>query len=401
MVREVGRVEAWPEVLSAFPRGLAALLETAAAGFPGPLEEIRLRQGRPLMLVGAGRDLAVTPAGRLSSDLAQAYRPTAEDLGRTVQLLAQNSLYAWEDEIRQGFLTLPGGHRAGLVGRAVLERGEVRTLKQVGGVSLRLARQVRGAAGVLLERLARAFPGPRPPSLLLFSPPQAGKTTVLRDLVRQVSEGSPTLGWRGLKVGLVDERSELAASFGGVPQLDVGPRTDVLDACPKAQGLMMLIRSMSPDLVATDEIGRPEDSLALQEALGAGVVVAATAHGGSLEDLARRPALRQLLGLGAFQAAVLLGRSRGPGTVEAVWDLRKGAERIDLGEAAGQPPGAGSQRPDRPAHGGELSPAAGRTGGSTLRPAVAGDRDRLRIHPVARGLAPGGSRAQRSGGAAV
>lgn len=394
-------MEVWPEVWSAFPRDLAARLEEAAAALPWPLEEIRLRQGRPLMLVGAGRDLAVTPAGTLSADLSRAYRPSADDLARTVQLLAQNSLYAWEDEIRQGFLTLHGGHRAGLVGRAVLERGEVRTLKQVSGVSLRLARQVRGAADTLLAALGGAFPSPRPPNLLLLSPPQAGKTTVLRDLVRQLSEGDAGRGRPGLKVGLVDERSELAASFGGLPQLDVGPRTDVLDACPKAQGVMMLVRSMSPDLVATDEIGRPEDSLALQEALGAGVAVAATAHGGSLEDLSRRPALRELLTLGAFQVAVLLGRSRGPGTVEAVWDLRKGAERLDLAEAAGRPSGAGLQRVHRPAGGGELPATAGGTGRVAIGFAASGDRDCVRRHPAAAGSAAGGGRAGRTGGAAV
>lgn len=394
-------MEAWPEVWSAFPHSLAALLEPAAAAFPGALEEIRVRQGRPLMLVGAGRDLAVTPAGKLTGDLGRAYRPTGDDLARTVQLLAQNSLYAWEDEIRQGFLTLRGGHRAGLVGRAVLEKGEVRTLKQVSGISLRLARQVRGAADSLLAALSSFFPGPRPPNLLLFSPPQAGKTTVLRDLVRQLSEGAAGSGWPGLKVGLVDERSELAASFGGLPQLDVGPRTDVLDACPKAQGVMMLIRSMSPDLVATDEIGRPEDSLALQEALGAGVAVAATAHAGTLEDLGRRPAVRELLGLGAFQAAVLLGRSRGPGTVEAVWDLRKGAEQVDLAEAAGRPPGAAVQRAHRPARGGELPAPAGRVGGPALGSAAPGNGDCLWLHAAAARSAAGGGRPQRAGGTAV
>lgn len=344
MVQGVGQVTAWGEVWSAFPDALAERLEQAAKRFPVNVEEVRLRQGRPLMLVGGGQDLAVTPSGQLTRDLAEAYRPTAEDLQRTVQLMAQNSLYAWEDEIRQGFLTLPGGHRAGLVGRAVLEQGQVRTLKQISGISLRLAREVRGAADGLLQRLAEIRRGKRPPNLLLFSPPQAGKTTLLRDLIRQLSAGVPRLGWPGLKVGLVDERSELAATYGGVPQLDVGPRTDVLDACPKAEGLMMLIRSMSPEVVATDEIGRPEDARAIQEALGAGVTVAATAHGGTLEDLERRPALRELIAAGAFDVAVGLGRSHGPGTVEGIWDLREEASILDLAEAPGQRPGAALQR---------------------------------------------------------
>lgn len=344
MLSEVAQLKQWTEVWAAFPAALAQRIEQAVRRFAAPVEEIRLRQGRPLMLVGGGQDRAVTEAGELTRDLRQAYIATADDLSRTVQLMSQNSLYAWEDEIRQGFLTLPGGHRAGLVGRAVVEQGRVRTLKQVSGVSLRLARAVPGAAGPLLEALAARWTGSRPPSLLLFSPPQAGKTTVLRDLVRQYSGGTTPLRLPGLKVGLVDERSELAASFRGVPQLDVGPRTDVLDACPKAEGLMMLIRSMSPEVVATDEIGRPEDGLAIQEALGAGVTVVATAHGGSLTELERRPVLRDLLAMGAFDAAALLGRSRGPGTVEGVWMLGEEAGRVAVAKVCGQPAGDSRDR---------------------------------------------------------
>ncbi|MHB9146050.1 MAG: stage III sporulation protein AA [Symbiobacteriia bacterium] len=363
----------WTEVWAAFPTLLAQRLERGAGRFPAPVEEIRLRQGRPLMLVGGGQDRAVTETGDLTRDLRQAYLATADDLARTVQLLSQNSLYAWEDEIRQGFLTLPGGHRAGLTGRAVVEQGRVRTLKQVSGICLRLAREVRGAADGVLQLLRASWQGPRPPNLLLFSAPQAGKTTVLRDLVRQYSSGAAVPGLPGLKVGLVDERCELAASFCGVPQLDVGPRTDVLDACPKAEGLMMLIRSMSPEVVATDEIGRPEDGLAVQEALGAGVTVIATAHGGSLAELARRPVLRDLLAMGAFDAAAMLGRSRGPGTVEGVWLLAEEAGRDALAEGVGQPAGDSGQCRQRAAGGFELPAAAAGIGRPAIRAAALGD----------------------------
>lgn len=129
------------------------------------------------------------------------------------------------------------------------------------------------------------------------------------------------MGLKGCKVGLVDERSEVAGCALGVPQRDVGPRTDVLDNCPKAEGMMLLIRAMSPDLIAVDEIGRPADAEAALEALHAGVALVATAHGVDLDDVRRRPALAELLGVGAFGRAVVLGRTRGPGTVERVIDL--------------------------------------------------------------------------------
>jgi stage III sporulation protein AA len=308
------------EILPMLAPRLQALIQTACRGLAAPLEEIRLREARPLQLVLAGGDRFVTPAGGLTPDPAAAYVPDRDDLTRTFQLIAQGSVYAWEDEVKSGYLTVPGGHRVGLCGRAVTEGGRIRTLKQVSSLNIRIAREVPGSAARLLPELIR---GGRLLSTLLISPPQAGKTTLLRDLVRQVSAGVPALGLRGCKVGLVDERSEVAACYDGVPQRDVGPRTDVLDGCPKAEGLMLLIRALSPQVVAADEIGRPEDAQAVMEALHAGVTVLATAHGYDVADVARRPALHTLMEAGAFQRAVILGRSRGPGTVERVMDLEQ------------------------------------------------------------------------------
>ncbi len=305
------------EILACVAPRLADLLRRAVPLLPAPPEEIRIRQDRPLQLIYAGGDAFVTPDGRLTADPARAMRPDADDLQRTFQLMAKGSVYAWEEEVRGGFLTLEGGHRVGLCGRAVTEGGRIRTLKQVASLNIRIAREVPGAADDLLPHLVR---GGRFLSTLLISPPQAGKTTLLRDLVRQLSTGVPRLGLRGLKVGLVDERSEVAGCVRGVPQRDVGPRTDVLDGCPKAEGLMLMIRALSPQVVAVDEIGRPEDAVAVMEALHAGVAVLATAHGWNLADVRRRPALAELLKVGAFERAVILGRSRGPGTVEAVID---------------------------------------------------------------------------------
>lgn len=306
------------EILCALAPRVAALLGRALPGLPAPLEEIRLRQGRPVQLVLSSGDRFVTPAGGLTHDPGQAERPTPDDLSRTFQLMARGSVYAWEDEVRGGFLTLQGGHRVGLCGRAVTEGGRIQTLKQVASLNIRIAREVRGAASTLLPRITG---GGRLISTLIISPPQAGKTTMLRDLVRQVSAGVPGLGLPGCKVGVVDERSEIGGCLDGVPQRDLGPRTDVLDACPKAEGMMLLIRAMSPEVLAVDEIGRPADAEAVMEALHAGVAVVATAHGYSLEDISRRPALAGLISAGAFARAAILSRSRGPGTVEQVVDL--------------------------------------------------------------------------------
>ncbi|MFZ5824050.1 MAG: stage III sporulation protein AA [Bacillota bacterium] len=308
------------EILPMLAPRLGDLLRRAVGSLPAPLEEIRIREGRPLQLVYPGGDGFITPEGGLSPDPGRAALATRDDLVRTFQLMAKGSVYAWEEEVRSGFLTLEGGHRVGLCGRAVTEEGRIRSLKQISSLNLRIAREVPGAADPLLPQV---LAGGRLLSTLIISPPQAGKTTVLRDLVRQLSAGVPRLGLRGLKVGLVDERSEVAGCHQGVPQREVGPRTDVLDGCPKAEGMMLLIRALSPQVVAVDEIGRPADAAAVMEALHAGVAVVATAHGHDLADVARRPALADLLRAGAFQRAAVLGRSRGPGTLEQIIDLSR------------------------------------------------------------------------------
>lgn len=306
------------EILPYLAPRLADLVRRAVSALPAPLEEIRIREGRALQLVYPGGDGFITPEGDLTADPGRGAVATHDDVGRTFQLMAKGSVYAWEEEMRSGFLTIEGGHRIGLTGRAVAEDGRIRTLKQVAGLNVRIAREVRGAADRLLPRIVQ---GGTLLSTLIISPPQAGKTTVLRDLVRQLSTGVVRLGLKGMKVGLVDERSEVAGCCGGVPQRDVGPRTDVLDGCPKAEGMMLLIRALSPQVVAVDEIGRPADADAVMEALHAGVRVVATAHGHDLADIARRPALADLLKVGAFGRAAILGRSRGPGTVEQVVEL--------------------------------------------------------------------------------
>lgn len=304
------------EILPMLAPCIRDLVAAMAWGKAEELEEIRLREGRPLMVGGGGWDTMLDLEGRGTQNPGRAYLVTRDDVSRTLQLMSRGSLYAVEDELRGGYLTLQGGHRVGLAGRAVLENGAVRTLKHISGLNVRLARERPGAADAVIGRLVSK--GGRVGSALIVSPPQCGKTTLLRDIVRQLSYGLPALGLAGQKVGVVDERSEIAACWDGVPQNDVGPRTDVLDACPKAEGMMMMLRSMSPAVVATDEIGRPEDALAVQEALAAGVAVLATAHGRTPDEVAGRPALRELMAAGAFERYIILSRRRGPGTVEAI-----------------------------------------------------------------------------------
>jgi len=283
------------------------------------LEEIRVRYNQPLLLRLGEDEFFLDPHGNLVSSPVAGYKVTAEDIWKTVQLICQGSVYAFEEEFRQGYLTLPGGHRVGLAGKAVLERGVVKTLKEIGSLNFRIARAVPGAATPLLPYILN-FREKRIYQTLIISPPRAGKTTILRDLIRHLSYGIPSLNFPGINVGVVDERSEIAACYQGVPQHDLGPRADVLDHCPKAQGMIMLLRSMSPQVIATDEIGRPEDVEALGEMVNTGVGILATVHASSLEELEQRPNIRQVIVRGIFQRFVLLSRRKGPGTIEGIWD---------------------------------------------------------------------------------
>lgn len=301
---------------------LREILEQLSVQVAEGVEEIRLRLGRPFAVRCNQEEYFLSVSGKFSQDPGGAYCVSAEEIFKTVQLISRGSLYAFEEEFRQGFLTLPGGHRIGLAGTAVLEEGAVKTLKEIGSLNFRIARAVPGAARFLLPYILN-FRNNRPFHTLVVSPPCAGKTTLLRDIVRSLSYGIPELSFPALSVGVVDERCELAACYGGMPQHDLGPRVDVLDHCPKAAGMVMLLRSMAPQVIATDEIGRAGDVEAIWEMVYTGVSILTTVHAASWEELEQRPHLQELVKRQVFERYVFLSRRQGPGTIEGVWDQRR------------------------------------------------------------------------------
>ena len=290
------------ELSSVFPEFLKDIVREAGIDTEH-LKEIRIRADRPVLMMYGNRE----------------YRSKAvverEQLKEILAYLSYYSLYAYEDEIRQGYLSLPGGHRAGIAGRTVLEQGRIRTITDVSSLNIRFAHEVKGCADRLLPWIRKEG------GLwhtLLASAPGHGKTTLLRDCIRQISEGDRE--HPGLTVGVVDERSEIAGSFRGVPGNDVGMRTDVLDGCPKAEGMMMLIRSMAPKVVAVDEIGSREDLEALTTAINCGCVVMATVHAGSMEELKQKPVLKEMIEAGMFERYVFLNASGKPGQIHRILD---------------------------------------------------------------------------------
>lgn len=265
--------------------------------------EIRIRLYRPLMILyRSGKE-------QVLNVICQ-----REQLNYIIERLNQSSVYAWEEEYRRGYITITGGHRVGLSGKALLEGGNIRTMKNISSLNFRIAHQVLGAADRIMPYLNEKH---RLCNTLIAAPPGCGKTTLLRDIVRQLSDGLyAPLG--SMTVGLVDERSEIAGSVDGESQLEVGIRTDILDGCPKSEGMVMMIRSMSPQVIVTDEIGTKEDINAISMALSAGVKVIATIHGSCWRELCNRPFLRPLLDSHSFERIIFLTNKERIGRLELV-----------------------------------------------------------------------------------
>ena len=279
--------------------------------------EIRLRVNAPLIVIYQGQEYFLTREGEFSREESQGCFVRAEDLKETMEYVSSYSMYAFEEEIRQGFITIQGGHRVGIAGKTVLEGDRIKSVKYISYINLRLSHQIKGCASPILPYIIK---NGRICHTLIISPPRCGKTTLLRDLIRQVSSGSSYMP--GVSVGVVDERSEIGGSYQGIPQNDLGIRTDVLDCCPKAEGMMMLIRSMSPEVVAVDELGDYEDIHAIESVIHCGCKLFATVHGSSVEDIKRKPLMQRLVRERIFERYIVLHHQDRAGRVKAIFDER-------------------------------------------------------------------------------
>lgn len=267
------------------------------------LQEIRLRAGYPVILFYQGKE-QILPM-----------QITERNIRETLDYVSNYSLYAYENELKQGFITIEGGHRVGMAGQVLIENGRVKNLKQISSLNIRVSHEIIGCADKLFPYITH---NKQMYHTLLISPPRCGKTTILRDLIRQISDGNKWV--KGCTVGVVDERSELAGCYQGIPQNHMGMRTDVLDGCPKADGMLMLIRSMSPQVIAVDEIGAPEDVQAIKYAMHCGGKMLATVHGDSIEEIRRKPLFEQMLREQCFERYVVLCNRRQIGEIAGVYD---------------------------------------------------------------------------------
>ena len=324
-------------ILIKLPESMRDRIEKLPAQTLQQLEEIRIRTNTDTLLISGGREYSLRDGDEI----------TAEVLEEILNRLLDYSYYAYEEELSRGYITIEGGHRVGICGRVTLENGQVHLIKDVSSLNIRRSREITGASEKILGAVlspakdpAESVPNagisagcgsekrPAPSELsgvcssaadygrmvvrntLIISPPKCGKTTMLRDLARNLSNA-------GFRIGICDERSEIAGCYDGKTSYDLGPRTDVLDGCPKADGILMLIRAMSPDVVMTDEIGKPEDAAAIRSALSAGVKIITTIHGSSFEDAAKS-AVGSLITDHVFETLIFLSAQPVTGTVEKI-----------------------------------------------------------------------------------
>lgn len=270
------------------------------------VQEIRIKVEKPIIV------------SSFSNERIIEYKPNKEEVKSILVRISNFSLYAYEEEIKQGYITLKGGHRVGLAGECIMEKGEVKTIKNISSLNIRICREVKGCSRELLKYISQ---NNRVYNTLIVSPPKCGKTTILRDIARIISNGLYSVNLSGKKTAIIDERSELAACFNGVPQMDIGIRTDVLDACDKSQGMIMAIRSLSPEVLICDEIGSSDDVEALNMALSSGVNIVVTLHGYDLNDILNRNVFRRLVENNILEKIVILSNKKGVGTIEQIYDV--------------------------------------------------------------------------------
>lgn len=291
------------EILRLFPEAIRMAIKRKVRDRWRLLQEIRFRVERPIELIFDHR-----------TEWVDIIKPDRDDGIFILNQLSQHSLYRMEDELREGYITIEGGHRVGLAGKVNTQNGSVKAIKHIAFLNIRIAKQIIGAGTKVLPHM---YKDGGYLNTLFIGPPQTGKTTLIRDLVRLIANGWENVAAK--KVAVIDERSEIGGSIKGIPQHDLGKRADVMDACPKAEGMMMMIRSMSPEVLVVDEIGGEKDVQALMEAINAGVSVICSIHGQSLEELEKRPSLQSVFSQHVFQRMILLDKHGAPGKIRTIY----------------------------------------------------------------------------------
>ena len=272
------------------------------------VREICIRAEKPIIFMCTNDYLFLRKDGKLTRNLNLPLKIASQkEIEDSLRLMCKDSIYSYTNEIKNGFLTLKGGHRIGITGSAVIENNKVKNINYISNLNFRIARQILGWCNNIIKEIINQEENTIY-NTLIVSPPGAGKTTLLRDIIRNLSNGTEEI--TGKNIGVVDERGELSATYKGISQNDLGIRTDVIDNIPKALGMKMLIRSMSPKVIIADEIGKKEDVDAIEYAVTSGVKGIFTAHGSDLEQIEHNPILNQLIINGYIEKVLAMDKQR-------------------------------------------------------------------------------------------
>ncbi|MDD4089586.1 MAG: stage III sporulation protein AA [Tissierellia bacterium] len=279
------------------------------SGFLNEVIEIRLRINSPVLIKTLKRELF----------LDEEIIITKKDIDDILGNLTKNSIHAFENEINKGYITLEGGHRVGISGDCIYDKEELKGFKNITSLNIRIAKEFPGCSNKSIKHLIT--PDKNIYNTLIIGPPLSGKTTLIRDVARNLSDGFKAPYFEGCDVTLIDERGEISAVYNGIPQMNTGRRTDVLSYCRKSDGFFMSIRALSPKVIISDELGSVEDFEIVQYALKSGVKIVTTAHGFSLDDVKRNLYLRNILNNNFFERAIILNKR--PLRVNEVFDFQK------------------------------------------------------------------------------
>ena len=275
------------EVLQVLPKKIIEIIEGKVD--TKKIQEIRIKVNKPVIINTANEELVLD------------YLVSKEELKYIITKISSYSLYAFEEEMRQGYITFRGGHRIGLAGQCVMENGRVKILRNISSINIRICKEVIGASNKIMPYISSFN---KVYNTLIVSPPKCGKTTILRDIAKNISNGFSRINLKGKKVAIIDERSEIAACYNGVPQMNVGIRSDVLDNCLKTNGIIMAIRSLSPEVIICDEIGTMHEIEALSMAFN----------------------LKELIDENILERIIVLSCKNGPGTLEKVYKVQEGGQ---------------------------------------------------------------------------
>ena len=284
------------EILRYFPNKIYQIFSNLLQENPqiaNELQEIRIRVDKPIILK------------LMEKDLILQYNILQTEILQIVERLCENSIYAYKNQICEGFITIKGGHRVGLTGSCVIENGKITNIKYISSLNIRIAREVKNCSTRILREIID-IENKTIYNSIIVAPPGRGKTTILRDIIRRLSDGIEEINFRGKTCGVVDERGEIAAMYKGAPQNDVGIRTDIIENVSKNKGIHMLIRTMAPEIIACDEIGSKEDVEAIHYALYSGVKGIFTMHGKNVEDIKNNKQIYELIENREIQKIIFL-----------------------------------------------------------------------------------------------